>query len=207
TKTGNFIGLDNLEELKLAGCLNLVELDSSIGCLQKLVELNLSDCSPLKTLPWEAMSKLTALQSLNLENFPNILEISHEVVATSQTSSLYINVLQPSRACAEYVTSQSKCMLIGGIIATRKGGGEEETSPRGCHEVMFLAPHLLLLNGHFIFHNITLNNLISALTETTTLQKIPKHDYVPIDLLKKLGQICSLRVFICGLRRMSEMMH
>ncbi|GKA71907.1 inositol oxygenase 4-like protein [Tanacetum coccineum] len=35
---------------------------------------------PLKTLSWEAMSKLTALQSLNIENFPNILDISHEVV-------------------------------------------------------------------------------------------------------------------------------
>ncbi|GKE76720.1 TMV resistance protein N [Tanacetum coccineum] len=68
TKTGNFIGLENLEELRLNGCENLEELDCSIGCLKKLVSLNLSGCQRLKRLPWEMIDKLTSLEELNLGN-------------------------------------------------------------------------------------------------------------------------------------------
>ncbi|PWA80030.1 TMV resistance protein N [Artemisia annua] len=78
-KTGNFIGLENLEELNLTKCFKLEGLDSSIGCLQKLVELDLSCCTGLKRLPWEMICKLTSLQKLNLLNCFNLMEISHEI--------------------------------------------------------------------------------------------------------------------------------
>ncbi|PWA52719.1 protein SUPPRESSOR OF npr1-1, CONSTITUTIVE 1 [Artemisia annua] len=74
---GNFIGLENLEKLRLKECENLKELDSSVGCLQKLVVLDLSYCIRLKRLPWEMIGKLTSLQYLYLDACP--LEISHEV--------------------------------------------------------------------------------------------------------------------------------
>ncbi|GJT79314.1 TMV resistance protein N [Tanacetum coccineum] len=90
TKTGNFIGLENLEELKLGLSENLEELDSSIGCLQKLVLLDLSGCKRLKRLPWKMIGKLTSLQTLHLRYDPNILEISHEI--GSLTSLKHLNL-------------------------------------------------------------------------------------------------------------------
>ncbi|PWA85866.1 TMV resistance protein N [Artemisia annua] len=79
TKTGNFTEIENLEKLYLNDCYNLEELDSSIGCLQKLVVLDLKECKRLKMLPWEMIGKLTSLQYLYLSDCPNLPEISHEV--------------------------------------------------------------------------------------------------------------------------------
>ncbi|PWA50866.1 TMV resistance protein N [Artemisia annua] len=73
TKTGNFIGLENLEELDLSRCRKLEKLDSSIGCLQKLVQLDLDGYGLFKRLPWEMISKLTSLQKLNLPGCFNVL--------------------------------------------------------------------------------------------------------------------------------------
>ncbi|PWA83462.1 TMV resistance protein N [Artemisia annua] len=79
TKIGNFTGLENLEQLSLYGCETLEELDSSIGCLQKLIELDLSYCTRLKSLPWKSIGKLTSLLKLKLLKCHNVLEISNEV--------------------------------------------------------------------------------------------------------------------------------
>ncbi|PWA50024.1 TMV resistance protein N [Artemisia annua] len=78
-RTGNFTGLENLEKLDLFRCYNLKELDSSIGCLKKLVELDLRLCTRLKRLPWEMICKLTSLQKLDLFDSFNLPEISHEI--------------------------------------------------------------------------------------------------------------------------------
>ncbi|GKB18145.1 TMV resistance protein N [Tanacetum coccineum] len=75
-KTGSFIGLENIEELNLSGCENLIELDSSVGCLKKLVYLTLFGCKRLQRLPWEMIGKLTSLQQLN---FGYCTNISNEV--------------------------------------------------------------------------------------------------------------------------------
>ncbi|XP_048430341.1 disease resistance protein RPV1-like isoform X2 [Pyrus x bretschneideri] len=48
--TSNFSGLPNLERLILKHCINLVEVDESIGYLEKLV-LNLGGCKNLMKLP------------------------------------------------------------------------------------------------------------------------------------------------------------
>lgn len=73
TKTGNFYGVENLEELHFGGCKNLKELHSSIGCLHKLAILNLSRCIALKSIPWEMIVKLTSLRELKLSNRQNTL--------------------------------------------------------------------------------------------------------------------------------------
>ncbi|KEH27177.1 putative winged helix-turn-helix DNA-binding domain, toll-like receptor [Medicago truncatula] len=55
----------NLEWLNLEGCVNLVELDLSIGLLRKLVYLNVKDCENLVSIPNNIFS-LSSLQDLNL---------------------------------------------------------------------------------------------------------------------------------------------
>ncbi|XP_048430339.1 disease resistance protein RPV1-like isoform X2 [Pyrus x bretschneideri] len=49
--TPDFSGLPNLERLILKHCINLVEVDESIGYLEKLVVLNLQGCKNLMKLP------------------------------------------------------------------------------------------------------------------------------------------------------------
>ncbi|KAB2611984.1 TMV resistance protein N-like [Pyrus ussuriensis x Pyrus communis] len=49
--TPNFSGLPNLERLILEHCINLVEVDESVGFLEKLLVLNLGGCKNLMKLP------------------------------------------------------------------------------------------------------------------------------------------------------------
>lgn len=64
-------GLSNLERLILEGCTNISEIDDSIGELEKLVFLNVTDCKNLKKLP-ETIDRLTSLQELNLSGCSNL---------------------------------------------------------------------------------------------------------------------------------------
>ncbi|RXH68401.1 hypothetical protein DVH24_030734 [Malus domestica] len=59
--TPNFSGLPNLERLILKHCINLVEVDESVGDLEKLLVLNLEGCKNLMKLP-----KLRSIQDLIL---------------------------------------------------------------------------------------------------------------------------------------------
>ncbi|PWA74761.1 TMV resistance protein N [Artemisia annua] len=73
TKTGNFIGLENLEKLVLEGCENLEELDSSISCLHQLTSLTLSKCTNLKSIPDLPLNieYFEANDCINLVNLPS----------------------------------------------------------------------------------------------------------------------------------------
>lgn len=77
TKTGDFYGLENLEELYFIDCVNLQELHSSIGCLHKLAILDLHSCIPLNQILWEMISNLKSLRVLKLgRTFDHELETS-----------------------------------------------------------------------------------------------------------------------------------
>lgn len=64
-RTPDFSGLPTLERLILKDCINIVEIDESIGELQELVFLNLKDCKNLMKLP-RRISMLTSLHELIL---------------------------------------------------------------------------------------------------------------------------------------------
>ena len=63
--TSDLSGLRNLEKLILKDCINLVDVDESIGNWGKLVFLNLKDCKSLMKLP-KRMNMLRSLKELNL---------------------------------------------------------------------------------------------------------------------------------------------
>ncbi|KAG5514361.1 hypothetical protein RHGRI_035687 [Rhododendron griersonianum] len=65
TRTPDFSGLDNLEELLLNDCIRLVEVDDSIRFLKKLVVLNMKNCKKLRKLP-SSIWMLKTLENLDL---------------------------------------------------------------------------------------------------------------------------------------------
>ncbi|KAJ9185898.1 hypothetical protein P3X46_005476 [Hevea brasiliensis] len=76
--TPDLSGLPNLEELKLKGCINLVEVHESIGDLKRLVFLNLKDCRRLRKLPRKffmqrSLEKLVLSGCSTLDELPSDL--------------------------------------------------------------------------------------------------------------------------------------
>ncbi|XP_030957492.1 disease resistance protein TAO1-like isoform X1 [Quercus lobata] len=64
-ETPDFTGVPRLETLCLSGCINLVEINPSIGQLSKLTVLNLEFCQSLINLP-SSMDGLSSLENLIL---------------------------------------------------------------------------------------------------------------------------------------------
>ena len=81
----------NLERLNLEGCIELVQLDPSIGLLKKLVYLNLKHCKNLISIP-KSIFGLSSLKDLNLSGCskafsnPRNLNISE---SASHSQSVY----------------------------------------------------------------------------------------------------------------------
>ena len=99
TKIPDLSMTPNITLLKLKGCKNLVEIDDSVGRLDKLKEWDLGGCDKLETLP--NCLTMKSLTSFNLEGcemikkFPNIL---HEMkgVEYLDLQGNYTNELPPS---------------------------------------------------------------------------------------------------------------
>ena len=108
----------NLMTLILFNCGNLIEIDDSVGCLDKLVELVLTGCHELETLPnWLTMKSLTSFdmeECWSIKKFPNIL---HEMED--------IKYLRLPESCSELSPSFGK--LIGLTHLTVGTGDSGET--------------------------------------------------------------------------------
>ncbi|XP_049379063.1 TMV resistance protein N-like [Solanum stenotomum] len=75
TRTPDFKDMENLEYLGLEECSNLKEVHSSLGCSEKLIELNLRDCKSLERFECVSGVSLECLHlqgCSNLEKFPRI---------------------------------------------------------------------------------------------------------------------------------------
>ncbi|XVF65340.1 hypothetical protein PTKIN_Ptkin09bG0240200 [Pterospermum kingtungense] len=64
-ETPNFAKLSSLERLELEGCTGLVEVDQSIGHLERLELLNLAKCNNIRELPG-SICNLRSLATMNL---------------------------------------------------------------------------------------------------------------------------------------------
>ncbi|XP_028952753.1 disease resistance protein RPV1-like isoform X2 [Malus domestica] len=80
--TPDFSGLPNLERLILKHCINLVEVDESIGYLEKLVVLNLEGCKNLMKLP-----KLRSIQDLILSGCSKLVLGANTTATTGHLQS------------------------------------------------------------------------------------------------------------------------
>ncbi|KAL9384221.1 hypothetical protein Peur_024544 [Populus x canadensis] len=113
-RTPDFSGLPALEKLILEDCIRLVQIHESIGDLQRMLILNLRNCTSLRELP-EEMSRLISLQELVLDGCSNLdslnMELEHHqgrillqndgiVASTSYITSLPLKLFFPSRFSA-----------------------------------------------------------------------------------------------------------
>ncbi|TYJ41355.1 hypothetical protein E1A91_A03G015500v1 [Gossypium mustelinum] len=77
-KTPSFSGLPSLEKLMLKDCINLVEVDQSIGELKMLSFLNLKDCTSLRHLP-RTIGSLISLEELILSGCSRLDDVPREL--------------------------------------------------------------------------------------------------------------------------------
>ncbi|CAI0376811.1 unnamed protein product [Linum tenue] len=77
-RTPDFRGLPSLETLKLKDCVKLVEIDESIGTLQKLISLSLKQCTNLMKLP-KQISSLKSLKKLNVSGCSKLHQLPNEL--------------------------------------------------------------------------------------------------------------------------------
>jgi len=113
-RTPDFSGLPALEKLILEDCIRLVQIHESIGDLQRMLILNLRNCTSLRELP-EEMSRLISLQELVLDGCSNLdslnMELEHHqgrillqndgiVASTLYITSLPLKLFFPSRFSA-----------------------------------------------------------------------------------------------------------
>ena len=86
----------NIEQLLIRGCKNLVEIDDSVGHLDKLKMLDVSNCKKLETLPngltMKSLTDFSVACSERIKKFPNIL---HEMKGVKELhmSGNYTNEL------------------------------------------------------------------------------------------------------------------
>ncbi|XP_073268655.1 disease resistance protein RPV1-like [Populus alba] len=110
-RTPDFSGLPALEKLILEDCIRLVQIHESIGDLQRLLILNIRNCTSLMELP-KKMSRLNSLQELVLDGCSNLdslnMELEHQqgrkllqsdgiVATTSFISTLPLKLFFSSR--------------------------------------------------------------------------------------------------------------
>ncbi|CAL5212913.1 unnamed protein product [Lathyrus oleraceus] len=99
-KMPDFGEIPNLERLNLEGCIELVELDPSIGLLQKIVSLNLKDCKNLVSISNNIFG-LNSLKDLNMSgcsklfNSPRQLNRSESASHFRSTSSNFKWTMMP----------------------------------------------------------------------------------------------------------------
>ncbi|GLU11235.1 hypothetical protein SLE2022_279940 [Rubroshorea leprosula] len=70
-------GICNIEKLILTDCINLIEVDQSIGDLGKLISLDLENCKNLVQLP-SKICKLRFLENLNLYHCSKLTELPED---------------------------------------------------------------------------------------------------------------------------------
>ncbi|XP_061991612.1 disease resistance protein RPV1-like [Rosa rugosa] len=117
TKVSDLSGSPNLQHLDLSHCKNLVEVDRSVGFLNKLDYLSLWSCPRLETFPtevsWKSMRELLLGFCKRLENFINIVHKMESI----KTLSLPGSGIKELHSCiGRCTTLEVLCLTYGTSI-------------------------------------------------------------------------------------------
>ncbi|KAL6211554.1 hypothetical protein ACLB2K_016778 [Fragaria x ananassa] len=98
-KVPNLSGIPNIKSLHLGQCTSVVEVDPSVGFLEKLVTLDLNRCSNLTKFPtrvcWKSLEDFILLDCKRLKKFPEIVD-KMEALDVMQLSGTGIKELPSS---------------------------------------------------------------------------------------------------------------
>lgn len=110
-KTPDFSKLPNLEKLILEDCSGLKYIDQSVGCLQRLVQMNVQDWKRLRSVP-SGICRLKFLQNLNISGCSNIDRLPDDLgemhsLSVFHTDEMTITQLPPSMVSLMKLTKLS----------------------------------------------------------------------------------------------------
>ncbi|KAL6220003.1 hypothetical protein ACLB2K_007761 [Fragaria x ananassa] len=89
-KTPDLCGCPNLEILDFEGCIQLYEVDSSVGFLERLTHLYLNGCKNLRLLP-SSVSGLKSLKFLDLRDCSKLEKLPEDFGHLESLEFLYVN--------------------------------------------------------------------------------------------------------------------
>ncbi|XP_068322910.1 TMV resistance protein N-like [Pyrus communis] len=110
--TPDFTGLQNLEELILLWCKNLVEIHSSIAVLKKLKVLNLCGCESIKSLPSKVeMDSLESLILTGCSKVKKFPEFSNQQMKSLSTLFLDATAIEKLPSSIEHLVGLTKLSI------------------------------------------------------------------------------------------------
>ncbi|CAL2240958.1 unnamed protein product [Prunus armeniaca] len=115
TETTDFSFCPNLEKLILVDCEGLVDVNGSIGNLERLVYLSMKDCKNLRMLP-EKVFMLKSLETLIISGCTNLNELSIEMLRNMESLKVLeideIPITQLWRGRSSCIWSSLPCSLV-----------------------------------------------------------------------------------------------
>ncbi|TYI91333.1 hypothetical protein E1A91_D03G184600v1 [Gossypium mustelinum] len=178
-KTPSFSGLPSLEKLMLKDCINLVEVDQSIGELKLLTFLNLKDCTRLRHLP-RTIGSLISLEELILSGCSRLDDVPRELHNMESLKVLNLD---------ETAIYQSRLGLHWLLLKRSRGLGFSWASLPGCLVK-------LSLESCKLSNDVMPNDLCNlASLKSLNLSRNPIH-YLP-ESLKNLTKLDELLLTSC----------
>ncbi|GJT50096.1 Toll/interleukin-1 receptor domain-containing protein [Tanacetum coccineum] len=191
----------NLERLDLKDCLNLTEINAPVGCLKKLVYLNLSGCGRFKSFLFDKQSKLLEVGSLSelhliaeskdTSPFGPIKDLSNclftcfykEVPAASSFGNLEELIFIGMRACTN-LESFSRSIFSLNFLRKLTVEGIIVKVPKDLHRLEYLE--------ELVLSNTKIKVLPDSVCKLKQLKSLKLHGHDLKWLPKDFGQLESL---------------
>ncbi|XP_004298207.1 PREDICTED: TMV resistance protein N-like [Fragaria vesca subsp. vesca] len=199
TEVPDLSGSPNLQRLDLEGCINLVEMNPSVGFLNELTYLSVINCPSLETFPkeasWKSMRELLLGYCPRLKNFIKIVQKMESI----REVNLYGCGIKELHSSIEYCTSLEALILVGNPIRQLPSTIGLLTSL-----VVLEASETLIEELPSTIGNLTslrylklsetlLRRLPSSIGSLTSLEKLDVSETLIEELPSSIGYLTSLR--------------